>query len=518
MTDDIQHVSEDAESLLEDLADQLEVPESRYQAAERSYKSLGDWLKRPESTLSAHDCTVFPQGSFRLGTVIKPADDSEHYDLDVVCEIEIRKTDISQEQLKTLLGAELKAYAKRYNMSAPDDCRRCWTMNYADGAQFHMDVLPALPDGSRQRLLLEASGLDSRFSSMALAITDKTHPSYRQITRDWPASNPKGYSDWFRSQMAEMFKARRESMRLVEAKTSVEEIPEFRVRTSLQAAIKILKRHRDVRYDGDPEHRPISIILTTLAARSYGQEVRIADALYGILQRMDHYIERRGQVDWVSNPTDGRENFADKWVTYPERREAFYEWLTAAREDFSAIRGLTSKDELVDMLAPRMGRSLVEAAANRRQPKTLLEKAKVGVKAAQQSLTRLFQAPHREPLKWPALRRGEVEIVSVSVKRVGRPFAVRSDGYPLPKGCELTFKAKTNIGSPFEVYWQVVNSGREATAAGDLRGGFYDGRIEAGHLTRRETTRYRGSHSIECFIVKDGYCAARSGPFIVNIG
>ncbi|MFW8696292.1 nucleotide-binding domain-containing protein [Mesorhizobium japonicum] len=36
-------------------------------------------------------------------------------------------------------------------------------------------------------------------------------------------------------------------------------------------------------------------------------------------------------------------------------------------------------------------------------------------------------------------------------------------------------------------------------------------------MTHQETTRYAGSHSIECFIVKDGLLAARSGQFIVNI-
>jgi hypothetical protein len=67
------------------------------------------------------------------------------------------------------------------------------------------------------------------------------------------------------------------------------------------------------------------------------------------------------------------------------------------------------------------------------------------------------------------------------------------------------------------VYWQVVNTGLEAERVNGLRGGFDEGVITAGKLTRRESTLYRGSHSIECFVVKDGLLAARSGQFIVNI-
>ena len=98
-----------------------------------------------------------------------------------------------------------------------------------------------------------------------------------------------------------------------------------------------------------------------------------------------------------------------------------------------------------------------------------------------------------------------------------RPEVFRSDGDPLPKRCSLVYQADTVIPRPFKVYWQVVNTGREAEAANGLRGGFDEGVVTAGKLTKKESTLYTGRHSIECFIVKAGYLAARSGQFIVNI-
>jgi hypothetical protein len=134
-----------AERLLEALATSLEIPPSKYEAAERSYKSVGKWLDRDGSIFAGRNVSVYPQGSFRLGTVIPPHNIDGEYDLDVVCEIDMDKMELTQNQLKEKLGMEVKAYAEAHRMADPTEARRCWTLNYADGAQFHMDILPALP-------------------------------------------------------------------------------------------------------------------------------------------------------------------------------------------------------------------------------------------------------------------------------------------------------------------------------------------------------------------------------------
>ena len=184
-------VTKTAEELLEDVAAELEIPESRYEAAERSYKSLSKWLERPASTIENFRPGIYPQGSFRLGTVTKPVDEDEHYDLDVVCELNIKKPSVTQETVKKLLGVEIESYAKDKAMAEPDESRRCWTLDYADGAQFHMDVLPALPDGSRQRALLEARGFDAQWSATGIAITDRDHPAFKFRSDDWPSATPR---------------------------------------------------------------------------------------------------------------------------------------------------------------------------------------------------------------------------------------------------------------------------------------------------------------------------------------
>ena len=245
-----------------------------------------------------------------------------------VCELQkLGKTSLTQQQLKTLLGAEIEAYRRAQNMNKPlREGRRCWVLDYADGAQFHMDIVPALPNGQAARVLLESRGHDARWTITAIAITDKEGPTYYAVTDDWPRSNPKGYCEWFKSRMAAALERRKrvlaESMR-----ASVEDIPDYKVRTPLQAAIMILKRHRDHTFEHRGDERPISVIITTLASHAYNGEETIGEAFAVILAGMDQHILWHNNRYWIPNPTDPLENFADKWAEHPERATAFYEWL-----------------------------------------------------------------------------------------------------------------------------------------------------------------------------------------------
>ena len=277
--------------LLENLSNELDISESRFKQAEDRYEAVGKWLRRENSTVAEHSPDIYTQGSFRLGTVIKPITDAEKYDIDLVCVLDLTKNRTSQKQLKEMVGYEIKNYATSNNMqSAPENGKRCWTLNYADGAQFHMDILPSLPDGDSFRLFLENKGFSTIWTELAIAITDKTHHNYNQIADDWLRSNPKGYAEWFKERMKVQFNARRKL--LAEAiRANVEDVPEYKVKTSLQRAIQILKRHRDIMFDKDTDDKPISIIITTLAAHAYNNESDLLDALQNIVNGMPRYIE-----------------------------------------------------------------------------------------------------------------------------------------------------------------------------------------------------------------------------------
>ncbi|AHX13370.1 hypothetical protein CH75_09225 [Dyella jiangningensis] len=497
---------------MQQLAEGLDLPTSRYEAADRSYRSVSAWLERDASEFAECHVQVYTQGSFRLGTAIAPIQVDADYDLDIVCEFDWSKHQRTQAELHASLGRELIAYARRHNMQAPSPWNRCWTINYADGARFHMDVLPCVPDGQRQRYLREVASVTLDYVDKSVSITDKEHPHFQTISPDWPVSNPNGYADWFHDQMRPVFDARRLQMMLVEAKADVADIPAFRVRTPLQLAIQILKRHRDLRFlDQDTSFRPTSVVLTTLAALAYRQEATVLEAVAGIIQRMDAFIESRGDISWIPNPADPRENLAEAWSADVRYREAFQQWLEDVRSDVRLALESGSQEEFIDAWSPRLGRDLVEAAVGQSQAGSLI------TRAFSNTIRKLRDAPHRAPVSWPLAQSGSVAIERAQFIRNGfRPQQLNNEGH-VPAGSQLVFTAGTNVPPPYEVYWQIINTGVEAIRARDLRGRFENAKASHGHLVRRETAVYRGIHSVECFIVKQGYCVARSGLFVVNI-
>ena len=303
---------------IEKLAEELAVPQDRFDQAERRYKDLGEFLHRDESKVRDYDPDVYIQGSFALGTPIKPPSKDEDYDLDIVVSFRsLTKAQISQADLRALLRTELKAYRDARGIkNEVGESRRCCTLIYADGAQFHTDILPAVPNEANMRAVLSSYLADQALAEGAIAITDSDKTcTYRVITDDWPRSNPRGFAAWFKARQIEQLNERRRAFLDAQGKVtaSVEDVPVFRVRTPLQSAIMILKRHRDEWFaERDPDLKVISIILTTLSTHAYGGEERVADAIAKILRDMHLTIEERNGVSWIANPTDPSENFADR--------------------------------------------------------------------------------------------------------------------------------------------------------------------------------------------------------------
>ena len=118
---------------------------------------------------------------------------------------------------------------------------------------------------------------------------------------------------------------------------------------------------------------------------------------------------------------------------------------------------------------------------------------------------------------WPVTHQYSVEL-SARIEILRKWEWFESDCRPLPKDCVLMFHATTNAPKPFNVFWQVLNTGDEAARVAQLRGAIFASQTDgAGGLTQKEATAYTGVHWIECFIVKDGRCVGRSGEFVVNI-
>jgi len=343
--------------LLEDLVELLEIPPSYYQKAADRYRSLGDWFHRPVSAVREHEPDVYPQGSFRYGTVIRPLLRTEVYDLDLVCQLTLSKHHMSQKALKELVGGEVKSYAEAHDFKEPaEEKRRCWRLNYQDDVSFHMDILPSVPDDEAFKALLVSQGIPRELADEAVAITDRDHPSYTRITPGWPRSNPRGFAGWFEAKMRPVAQPRIKLLVENRAYASVDNVPSYEWKTPLQRSIQILKRHRDVMFRDDPNQKPISMVITTLAAHAYGGETDLHAALSNILDGMPQFV--RQTRPRVPNPVNPAEDFADRWATNPRLEENFWAWHTQAQADLANLRRPLSEDQLQESLRTKFGADL----------------------------------------------------------------------------------------------------------------------------------------------------------------
>jgi hypothetical protein len=309
---------------LEKLAIALDLTEQQYQDAIERYEAVAKFLADPNGSLAVYLPRLVPQGSFRIGTVVRPDDECE-FDVDTTCWLMINLPD-SQYRIKQLIAKRLNENANYQRMLK--EKHRCWRLPYHEATRFHLDIVPAVPDNYQWLINL---GVPERFAKHAVRITDNRLPNYHDYTSEWMGSNPEGYALWF----LEVMKVQADQIRnklSAELKMSVDRIPEYKVRTPLQRGIQLMKRHRDQMH-GDDELKPISIIINTLAALAYAKTMQdpmrsnlFFDVIYAMVERMPDFIEDRFGVKWIVNPVNPNENFADKWQLDKRLERKFYEW------------------------------------------------------------------------------------------------------------------------------------------------------------------------------------------------
>ena len=551
-------------NVLDQVGIELDIPPHKYKEAMERFGAIKRHLEDGDFPDSTPPPSIYLQGSFRLGTVVRPVKGGKDcgFDIDIVCEIVRPKDGDDPETLKGEVGSEVKTYAETNDMAPPDNSRRCWALNYKpdnEGIEFHVDILPCLPDGtagSQISLLNSSLGpTDWQYTHTTVAITNRDD-DVDPPTYDWRSSNPNGFAKWFTDicesgnayvnndqQKQLLFEAH--SQRQNFPYTRREDIPDALVRTPLQRAIQIMKRHRDVRFNGrrDEKHKPISMIITTLAASLYAgrasQYQTTRSVLRFIVETLAQHaalvdnrslreevgrmqlIRRVGDTWYIPNPVDPHnpgdaedkgENFADRWhEDNHAKAKAFFQWVRWLQADLDSLLNSNDTTGVAATLTEVFGETIATRTINRLGVKSTDTRAGALGQANTTAISR-FDVPHRQKPPWPRGSSHRLNIQGHAIRNGWRTLTSSNGFQKIAKQYTLRFVAKTDVPWPYDVYWQVVNTGAEAQAAGSLRG-----QIVSGFSTHTERTLYKGFHWIECFIVKDGYLVARSGEFVVNI-
>lgn len=359
---------EEFKDILETLGESLDITQTQYDNLTRSYKAVGEFLQN-DPVFDPYKPIVSPQGSLRLGTIIQPINPNDDLDVDLVYRLSEKNPMWTQKDIKDKVGARLKGSDRYAPMIDKKEGRRCWTLLYRDNSdnpkeKYHMDILPSVADSKyveRMTRLFSENFSAQTVDLISIRITDKEAKDYATSTHkeEWLKSNPDGYALWFahRCKTDETVKLRAEAVVPVEKYN--------KEKTVLQRIVQILKRHRDMMFYNDTEDKPISIIITTLAARAYNGEQNLFEGLLNVVDNLEKNITKneRGE-DVVSNPVNPEENFADKWPAHPKRRENFYKWLAAVKKDVHEILNGANRIQIQTIMGRVFGKDMIEKASS----------------------------------------------------------------------------------------------------------------------------------------------------------
>lgn len=319
--------------LLADVCEALQITETQYKNAVEKYQNVGRWLAAPGSPLSHLRPEIYPQGSMALQTTVRPWNDEDSYDLDLVLQVEP-----TIEEPMALYGlVESRLLESPHYREILERKKRCLCLNFVGNDHaFHMDILPARPDEMRGDTCIE--------------VPDRKTPER------WQPSNPRGYQRWFEGRAVEEA--------VILAKRKQEPLPDndpAYAKAVLKRAVQLMKRRRDLMIH-DADLAPRSVVLTTLAGTYYRGERHVVSALGTILLGIKQAIEnaRPGRIV-VCNPTNTDERFCESFRT-DEQYDAFTSFIDRFLEEVRALAAVTGLPNIGSRLSGMFGETIAKRA------------------------------------------------------------------------------------------------------------------------------------------------------------
>ena len=239
------------------LNDEVNLNQSRLDRLNTSVKAVNEFLSQNLDSYKR----VERQGSYALKTIIKPVDDDQEYDADILLYMAYGRDKNPGEYIDELYKCltENKVYAEKAHRKT-----RCVVLDYA--GDFHLDIVPCIAGEEDKQYI--CNNKTNKFER-----TDGT-----------------GYRDWFND------------------KTHV-------THGNLKRVTKLLKYLRD--HKGNFTAK--SILLTTLVGNTvYGGNnggcfKSLPDALKTVSNRINDFLQNNTRMPRIANPALPEEDFTRHW-------------------------------------------------------------------------------------------------------------------------------------------------------------------------------------------------------------
>lgn len=328
---------------LYEIIKKLDISDTMRKNAEEKYKSLAKELNDLRINVE-----IYPQGSFALGTVVRPYTNGKEveYDLDFICQEIGTKNNRTPKDVKKCIQEVLEKHGRKVS-----EDNSCWIVDYANIAEslgFKIDIVPAIDEDAETKIKLVSKNVDFNYARDAIAITNTD--DYE--TYNWSAGNAKGYTKWF-NDINEPFLRNSVIQKSSEYRCSVEELPEIDKKSNLQRVIQVLKRHRDIHFYRNQKRKPSSAIITTLVAeivKGYNPNADLLDLLEYVINNLeksklflksgmniqhDAILNKKDGKWYIPNPVNPENNLAADWND--DYAKLFFDWIDILKKDLVLI-------------------------------------------------------------------------------------------------------------------------------------------------------------------------------------
>lgn len=321
------------ESILLGICQKLQLTPSLYEQATERYETIANIIQTDE-VFNCVELKMYPQGSFRLKTTIKPLNEEE-YDLDFVAELPVDSLMTPQELYNHIVRI-LKNDGIHNNMVELK--KRCVRVKYAN--DFHIDIMPGKLINSQTHEII---------------VPDRELKGWNHH------SNPIGFADWFEKQARTRILMEMNEIRV--AQYNLEPVTDQEVVAQLEPlrrAVQLVKRYRDI-YCAEHNTEPVrSIVICTLMGYITSFTGGALDIIKSFCNYVNGLIAQSGERPFeVINPVV-KEKLTEKWDDENNYRD-FVDMMTSLTNDINTLSSLKINNDINKITKKAFGESITNA-------------------------------------------------------------------------------------------------------------------------------------------------------------
>lgn len=408
---------------------------------------------------------LIPAGSWAHNSIIKPVGEFDEFDADVLLHVQERSEwlpkDYIEELYRTFRGSTV------YNSLAQRKTR-CVRIDYAN--DFHIDVVP----------YIEQSGFHY--------ITNHLDP---EGVGKFEASNPEAFNIW------------------------IDDRQRF-TKGSFIKVIRLLKYLRDFKNTFTCK----SIILTTLIGEQINEiEASLSPHLYDDVPSLLNTVLDKLATSLpetmpdVMDPAGTGDNFSARYSAewdYENFRKQIIRYAGKVKDAYQDEDRESSIAKWQDIFGDEFKPGTLEkVSALAPLSATIPWAGEMFIEKSPFNFPTIINPHYRIRILGKCIGYSDGQTI---IRKGFRQFNISTQGNRVSKNRRLLFLANTDVPPPYTVFWKVRNGGQEALNVGQLRGEII---IDGGNNSRGESTLYKGTHYVECYIVKNNIVVAKDRQKVI---